>query len=110
MLAATSRLHGVEVCGETNLIVYSAHNQQITWPGYGLRIQIWEGSLPAGMEECTVNIRTSVAGQYEFPANSHLVSPVFWFRCETVSKFTKPITVEIQHCLHIQFKLCSSCL
>jgi hypothetical protein len=50
------------------------------------------------MEQCTINIKASIAGQYEFPENSHLVSAIFWFRCDTVQKFTRPITVEIQHC------------
>ena len=30
--------------------------------------------------------------------NSHLVSAVFWIRCEDVREFARPITVEIQHC------------
>ena len=81
------------------VVVYSSsRDQQITWPGYGLRINIPKGCLPAGMEQCTINIKASLAGQYEFPENSHLVSAVFWFHCEDVHKFTRPITVEIQHC------------
>ena len=50
------------------------------------------------MEQCTINIKASLAGQYEFPDNHHLVSAIFWLHCETVHKFTRPITVEIQHC------------
>ena len=91
-------LRGVEVCGEMTVVVYSSHGQQIIWPGYGLRLNIPKGCLPAGMEKCTINIKASLAGQYEFPENSHLVSAIFWLRCEDVHKFTKPITVEIQHC------------
>ena len=80
------------------MVVYSFHAQQITWEGFGLKLHIQEGSLPAGMEQCILQIKASLAGQYEFPENSHLVSAIFWLRCETVHKFTKPITVEIQHC------------
>ena len=98
MSTATWNLRGVEVCGEMTVVVYSSHDQQITWPGYGLRLNIPKGCLPAGMEQCTINIKASLAGQYEFPENSHLVSAVFWLRCEDVHKFTRPITVEIQHC------------
>ena len=98
MSTATWNLRGVEVCGEMTVVVYSSHGQQITWPGYGLRLNIPKGCLPAGMEQCTINIKASLAGQYEFPENSHLVSAIFWLRCEDVRKFTKPITVEIQHC------------
>ena len=82
------------------MVVYSSHDQQITWPGYGLRLNIPKGCLPTGMEQCTINIKASLAGQYEFPENSHPVSAVIWLRCKDVCKFVnvKPITVEIQHC------------
>ena len=98
MSTATWNLRGVEVCGEKTVVVHSSHGQQITWPGHGLRLNIPKDCLPAGMEQCTINIKASLAGQYEFPENSHLVSAIFWLRCEDVHKFTKPITVEIQHC------------
>ena len=98
MSIATWNLRGAEVCGEMTVVVYSSHSQQITWEGFGLKLHIHEGSLPAGMEQCILQIKASLAGQYEFPENSHLVSAIFWLRCETVHKFTRPITVEIQHC------------
>ena len=98
MSTATWNLRGVEVCGEMTVVVHSSYGKQITWPGYGLKLNIPKCCLPAGMEQCTINIKASLAGQYEFPENSHLVSAIFWLRCEDVHKFTKPITVEIQHC------------
>ena len=98
MSTATWNLRGVEVCGEMTVVVYSSQCEQITWPSYGLRLHIPEDCLPAGMEQCTINIKASLAGQYEFPDNSHLVSAIFWFRCEDVCEFIRPITVEIQHC------------
>ena len=99
---ATWNLRGVGVCGEMTVVVYSSHCQQITWPGYGLRLHIPKGCLPADMEQCTINIKASLAGQYEFPENSHLVSAVFWLCCEDVHEFAKPITMEIQHCAKLQ--------
>ena len=43
-----------------------------------------------------VNIRASVLGQFQLLENLVLLRPVFWIsaRC----KFTKPVTLEIQHC------------
>ena len=98
MSIATWNLRGVEVHGEKTIVIYSSHALLFTWEGFGLKLHIQEGSLPAGMEQCILQIKASLAGQYEFPENSHLVSAIFWLRCETVYKFTKPITVEIQHC------------
>ena len=72
--------------------------QTFFWKDYGLMLRIQEGSLPAGMNQCTIAIVVSIAGLYQFPENSHLVSGVFWFRCEPSCKFMKPLSMEIQHC------------
>ena len=68
------------------------------WEGYGLKVRVAENSLPSQIELCHVNINASLAGQYEFPEDEHLVSAVFWFLCEPPCKFAKPITIELQHC------------
>ena len=98
MSTAAWDLRGVEVCGEMTVVVHSSGAQQITWEGFGLKLHIDEGSLPAGIHQCTLTIKASLAGQYEFPDNSYLVSAIFWLRCEPMCKFTKPVTVEMQHC------------
>ena len=88
----------MEVCGQITVVVHSSHTQKITWEEFGLKLHIDEGSLPAGVHQCSLSIKASLAGQYEFPDNSYLVSAIFWLRCEPMCKFTKPITVEMQHC------------
>ena len=98
MSTAAWDLRGVEVCGEMTVVVHSSGAQQITWEGFGLKLHIDEGSLPAGIHQCTLTIKASLAGQYEFPDNSFLVSAIFWLRCEPMCNFTKPVTVEMQHC------------
>ena len=98
MSTAAWDLRGVEVCGEMTVVVHSSGAQQITWEGFGLKLHIDEGSLPAGLHQCTLTIKASLAGQYEFPDNSYLVSAIFWLRCEPMCTFTKPVTVEMQHC------------
>ena len=90
-------LCGVEVCGETTVVVTNGP-QSFSWEGYGLKLHIPQGCLPAGVEQCTINIKVSLAGQYEFPENTHPVSAVFWLRCEPRCKFVVPVSVEIQHC------------
>ena len=72
---AYTGFRGVEVCGETTVVVTNVP-QSYAWAGYGLKLHIPKGSLPVGMEQCTINIKASLAGQYEFPENTHLVSAV----------------------------------
>ena len=94
--AGAWKLPGVEECGETSVVVHSSQGQLFEWNG--LKLQIHAGSLPEGLLQCTIYIKTSLAGDYEIPENTSLVSAVFWLCCEPQCTFTKPITVEIQHC------------
>ena len=88
----------MEVCAETTLTVTNS-SQHFHWQGYGLTLHFPDGCLPADVEECTLTIKASLAGQYEFPEGSHLVSAVYWLLCEPMCKFTKAmISVEIEHC------------
>ena len=87
---------GVEECDETSVVMCSSQGQLIKWNG--LKLHIHAGSLPEGLQQCMIHIKASVAGEYEFPEGTSLVSAVYWLRCEPQCKFTKPITVEIQHC------------
>ena len=70
--------------------------QSFKW--YGLTLLISEGTLPEGVDECTVSIKASMAGQYQFPEDIQLVSAIFLLRCEPKCKFAKPINMEMEHC------------
>ena len=50
------------------------------------------------MNECEISIKASIAGQYQFPETFSLVSAVFWLRCEPMCKFSKDITMKMEHC------------
>ena len=94
--AAMWKLEGVVECGKTSVIVHPSQGQLVEWNG--LKLHIHEGSLPEGLHQCKISIMVSLAGQYEIPENSCLVSAIFWLRCEPQCTFVKPIIVEIQHC------------
>ena len=96
ILAGMWKLPGVEECGETSVIVHSSQGQLVEWNG--LKLHIHTGCLPEGLQQCTIFIKASLAGDYEIPENTSLVSGIFWLRCEPQCTFIKPITVEIQHC------------
>ena len=95
-MAAVWKLPGVEECGETGVVVHSSQGQLVEWNGLKLRIHV--GSLPEGLEQCTIFIKASLAGEYEIPENTSLVSAIYWLRCEPQCTFIKPIIVEVQHC------------
>lgn len=64
--------------------------------GYGFKLHIPEGSLPAEVAETKLNVQVSLSGQFQMPPGYELLSAVYWVYCP--HKFTKPLTVEIQHC------------
>ena len=83
---------------EETTVIVTKSAQLFDWKGYGLRLQIPENSLPKFVESCTITIKVSLAGQYQFPHNTELVSPVFWLRCEPQCRFNAPLSLSIQHC------------
>ena len=53
-------------------------------------------ALPPVVNECQLHIKASFSGQFQFPENTVLLSPIYRITCP--HKFVKPVTVEIQHC------------
>ena len=90
-------LQGVDVCGEATIVLTNSA-QLFEWKEFGLTLSILEGTLPEGVNHCIVSIKASIAGEYQFPPDFHLASAVFWLYCQPVSKFMKPIKLEMDHC------------
>ena len=88
-------LRGVDVIGETHFLITS-EAQTFHWEGYGLNIHVPQGSLPAGMAECRLDVKAALTGQFEFPGETEPVSAVYWLY--SAVKYSHPLTVEIQHC------------
>jgi hypothetical protein len=72
--------------------------QHLSWPEFGLSLHIPENSLPEGVQQCSIFIKTRTLGDYKFPKDSHLVSAVYSVKCAPKCWFSKPVTLEIQHC------------
>ena len=90
-------LRGVDMCGEATFVVTN-NADKFPWKEFGLMLHIRENSLPEGVEKCIVSVKVSVAGQYQFPENFYLVSAIFWFCPKPMRKFTKSITMKMEHC------------
>ncbi len=92
-----SDLPGVEAVAHTHVIITNS-SQTFLWDGYGFKLHIPQNSLPPGVDQCRLDIKASVAGNYQFPNNLQLVSGVFWVRPHPSGPFQQLLTVEIQHC------------
>ena len=87
----------MEIVGETEFTVLE-QGGDFGWRGYGIKLYVPKDSFTAspGMGECTINIRVSLSGHFQLPGDSDFLSPVFWIAAPC--RFTKPVTLEIQHC------------
>ena len=92
---SSAGIRGVEVIGEAEFIILD-QGGSFEWKEYGMKLHVPEGSLPPEIGECRINIKASLSGQFQLPQNSDLLSPVMWIKAPC--KFTKPVTLEIQHC------------
>ena len=90
-------LRSVDVIGETNFLVTNKA-QTFHWEAYGLKLHIPEEALPASLEECKIQIKVALSGQFELPQNTSLVSAVYCLDSDPQCNFSKPLTLEMQHC------------
>jgi len=67
------------------------------WVNHGFKLHVPQDALPPEVKECRIHIKASLSGQFQFPEDMELVSGIYWIA--TSHNFTKPLTIEIQHCL-----------
>ena len=91
---------GLDVIAQTSVLVTN-QAQTFNWKGYGLKLYIPQGALPAGLEECRLLIKVGLSGQFALPENTSLVSAVYWIDSEPRCKFSQHLTMEIQHCVKL---------
>ena len=94
-------LRGVEVYKETLLEVVGDKPQKLEWSGCGFYIEVPEGALPPDVT-ASVAIKVILAGQFELPKDSQLISAIYWISSSEV--FLKEVAVNIQHCAAIASK------
>ena len=96
-LYTTVHLRGVHVVGEKLFQTSEEFSQSLKWEEYGLRIQVPKGATSTPY--CDIAIKAIVAGQFEFPEGTNLVSAVYAISVST--KLTQPVILEMQHCVAI---------
>ena len=97
MSCSTAHLRGAEVVAETTFTL-TPEAQSFEFTGYGFKLRVPDGSLPAEVSETRLNVRVSLSGQFQLPTDCELISAVYWVSSTSPHKFTKPLVVEIQHC------------
>ena len=84
---------------KTSTIQVTNSEQYFLWYGFGLNLYIPENALPSDIQQCTIQITTSIMGDHDrLPEDVHLMSAVYSIKCFPKCHFSKPVTLEIQHC------------
>ena len=96
LIVSTAHLRGVHVVGEKLFQVSGEVPHSLEWEEYGLRIQVPKGATST---PCDIAIKAIVAGQFEFPEGTDLVSAVY--AISVSKKLTQPVILEMQHCVAI---------
>ena len=95
-ILSTDHLRGVHGVGEKLFQISGEFPQLLEWEEYGLRIQVPKGATST---PCDIAIKAIVAGQFEFPEGTDLVSAVY--AISVSKKLTQPVILEMQHCVAI---------
>ena len=96
----------MEIVGEKELVVTN-EGINFHWKDHGFKLHIPENALCEGIPEYSINIKASLAGQFELPEGYELVSAVYWVKT-TPRKFMKPVVVEVQHCANLMTLISST--
>ena len=76
--------------------MYTGQACSFKWKRFGFKLYLPANALPPEANRCQIQVKASLCGQYDFPEGAELVSGIYWITSQY--KFTKPATVEIQHC------------
>ena len=71
------------------------------WEDHGLRLYIPADALDASTPTLTMKIQASLSGQFKLPDDMELVSGVYWISFPS-EELKQPITLELQHCAHLE--------
>ncbi len=94
----TGYLRGAEVVDQRRFHI-TAQPQSFEWEENGFRLHVPDGCLPAGTADVTLDVGVTLSGQFELPADSQLVSAVYWLRSSV--KLEKPVVLEMEHCVSL---------
>ena len=95
-LLLTAYLPGMNVIGQTQIIIQDDQAQSFEWGGYGLKLFIPNHTLSSGVNQCLISIQAGLSGQFTLPQEYSLVAPVYGIT--VTAQFAKQVTLEIEHC------------
>ena len=92
-------ISGADIVAQVKLDVTPGKPLTYSWEGHGFEIHIPADAISDDIGPVTLSIQASLSGDYQLPDDDHVfVSGVYWLSLHPPVKFTKEVTVTIQHC------------
>ena len=94
-----SAIRGADIVSQTKVEITPGKPFTYSWEGHGFEIHIPADAISDDNGPVTLTIQASLSGDYQLPDDDHVfVSGVYWLALHPPVKFTKEVTVTIQHC------------
>ena len=73
----TVHTHRVDIIPQATFTL-TQERQNLQLKGYGFKLNVPEGSLPAEISEIQLNVQVSLSGQFQMPPDCELFSALYW--------------------------------
>ena len=93
-------IRGAEIVAKISVDIYPNKPLHLDWEDHGLTLDIPSDAVKTNTAPVRMTIQASLSGQYSFPPDMELVSGIYWISFP--ERFSKPVTLNMQHCCHIQ--------
>ena len=94
----TIKFFSIENLKAEIIFIVTKSKQHFSWNQHGINLSVPQDALPEEMEQCTIHIEVNTTEKYQLPKNTYFASPVYLIKCTPACQFSKPLTLEIQHC------------
>ena len=99
IIILVSAIRGADIVAQVKLDLTPGKPLTYHWEGHGFEIHIPADAISDDSGPVTLSIQASLSGSYQLPDDDNVfVSGVYWLSLRPHVKFTKEVTVTIQHC------------
>ena len=99
LIILVSAIRGADIVAEVKLDLTPGKPLTYRWEGHGFEVHIPADAISDDIGPVTLSIQASLSGDYQLPDDDHVfVSGVYWLALHPHVKFTKEVTVTIEHC------------
>ena len=72
------------------------------WKGFGFKLHLPRNDLKSGVSDWTFHVKAFLPNNYlELPANTKLVSAIYYISMSSQSALTEGVDIEIEHCCNL---------